>query len=327
MIEIMEQGTGLNKGTYPLSFYEQECRICPRGCGVSRVDGHTGFCGADARLRVARAALHMWEEPCLSGTEGSGTVFFSGCNLRCVFCQNHSISHAEAGEFITVERLSDIYLELQASHANNINLVTPTHYVPQIIESLDLARAKGLRLPVVYNSGGYESVDTVRMLKGYVDVWMPDFKYRSDELAARYSGAADYFERASEALAEMVSQTGGVNLFDENGIMTKGVIVRHLVLPGHVDDSKRVLRYLHETFGSSIYISIMNQFTPVTDLSAYPEINRTLTEEEYSRTVEFAERIGIEQGFVQDGPTALESFIPEFTGEGVLPRQTKRSLF
>lgn len=249
-------------------------------------------------------------------------MFFAGCNLRCVFCQNYDLSRAKAGIAIGPDRLADIFIEQQERGANNINLVTPTHYVPQIIESLRLARRKGLRLPVVYNSGGYESVDTLRTLEGYVDVWMPDLKYRSDELAMRYSGAPDYFEKASAAIAEMVRQTGGECVFDRNGIMTRGVIVRHLVLPGQTADSKRILRYLHETYGDSIYISIMNQFTPVTDLSDYPEINRKLSAEEYERVIGFAERIGITQAYIQTGDTAEESFIPAFDCEGVLPAST-----
>lgn len=298
------------------------CFLCPRECGADRPDGCVGYCGVTNTLKIARAALHMWEEPCISGKNGSGAVFFCGCNLRCVFCQNHEISRASAGIEITVERLAQIFLELQAQHANNINLVTPTHYVPQIIDAIKLARAQGLQLPIVYNCGGYESVDTIRSLEGFVDVWLPDFKYKSDELSLRYSKAGDYFNRASAALAEMVRQTGGEACFDENGIMTKGVIVRHLVLPGQTADSKRVLRYLHETFGNSIYVSIMNQFTPVTDLTDYPEINRTVTEDEYERVVTFAMKLGITQGFTQEGGTAAESFIPTFTGEGVLRAQT-----
>ncbi|MBO7634016.1 MAG: radical SAM protein [Lachnospiraceae bacterium] len=300
----------------------ERCRICPRACGTDRSSGGKGYCGVSADTVVARAALHMWEEPCISGKEGSGTVFFAGCNLRCVYCQNHEISRASAGVKITVERLADIFLELRDKGANNINLVTPTHYVPNIVDALELARSKGLRLPVVYNSGGYESIDTLRMLEGYVDVWLPDFKYKSDTAALRYSGARDYFERASAAIAEMVRQTGGECVFDRNGIMTRGVIVRHLVLPGQTADSKRILRYLHDTYGDSIYISIMNQFTPVTDLSDYPEINRKLTDEEYERVICFAERIGITRAYVQTGDTAEESFIPAFDCEGVLPAST-----
>ncbi len=298
------------------------CNLCPRKCGVDRDSGRKGFCGETSDIVVARAALHMWEEPCISGSAGSGTVFFAGCNLRCVFCQNYELSRANEGITISSERLSEIFIELQDRKANNINLVTPTHYVPQIIKALDLARNRGLKLPVVYNSGGYESAETIRMLEGYVDVWLPDFKYKSDALAMRYSGARDYFERASEAIAEMVRQTGGRCEFDENGIMTRGVIVRHLVLPGQVSDSKRILRFLHDSYGDGIYISIMNQFTPMTDLSAFPEINRKLEQAEYDRVVDFARRIGIARGFIQQGETAKESFIPVFDGEGVLPAGT-----
>ena len=316
------QGISQEQGTDPLFCCEENCRICPRECGVNRCSGAKGYCGESAELVVARAALHMWEEPCISGEAGSGTVFFSGCNLRCVFCQNYNLSRAKAGIAISVERLSDILLELKDKGANNINLVTPTHYVPQIVKAIDLARTKGLDLPIVYNCGGYESVDTLKMLEGYVDVWLPDFKYKSDVLAMRYSKAADYFSRASLAVAEMVRQTKGETVFDENGIMTRGVIVRHLILPGQTADSKRVLRYLHETYADSIYISIMNQFTPMTDLTDYPELNRRVTDDEYARVVDFARRIGIDKGFIQEGGTASESFIPEFDGEGVIPSTT-----
>lgn len=298
----------------------ESCCLCPRRCGVNRSEGARGYCLESADIFVARAALHMWEEPCISGSNGSGTVFFAGCNLRCVFCQNYSISQAKAGIRITVERLADIFLELQEQGANNINLVTGTHYVPQIIKALDLSRSRKLILPVVYNCGGYEAVETLKMLEGYVDVWLPDFKYKSSELSGRYSGAADYFERASEAVAEMVRQTGGGFSYDENGIMRKGVIVRHLILPGQTADSKRILRYLHDTFGDSIYISIMSQYTPMCDLKEYPELNRKLSPEEYSKCVDFAMRIGITQGFVQEGEVASTSFIPAFDGEGVLKK-------
>lgn len=298
--------------------WETNCNVCPRRCGVNRTGQGHGFCMVGNEPVVARAALHMWEEPCISGSAGSGTVFFSGCNLRCVFCQNHEISRADAGIVVSAGRLAEIFIELQEKNANNINLVTPTQFVPRIIEALELARSMGLKLPIVYNCGGYESVDTLKSLEKYVDVWLPDFKYKSAELSVRYSKASDYFEVACAALDEMVRQTGGRNIFDENGIMTHGIIVRHLVLPGQTADSKRVLRYLHDTYGDSIYVSIMNQFTPVTDLSDYPEINRKLSREEYEKVVSFAQRIGIVNGFVQEGETAEASFIPPFEGEGVL---------
>lgn len=300
----------------------EECRLCPRGCGANRAEGQTGFCGVGSNLVCARAALHMWEEPCISGKEGSGTVFFSGCNLRCVFCQNYNISRAGTGKEISIERLSQIFLELQEKKANNINLVTGTHYIPQIVEALKLAMQDGLSIPVVYNTSSYESVEALRLIAPYVDVWLPDLKYKSDECGMRYSKAPDYFEVASKALAFMVSdisekKKGMACEFNEKGIIQCGVIVRHLVLPGNVADSKRVLRYLHETYHDQIYISIMNQFTPSTDLTNYPEINRRLTEEEYQRVIDFAEKIGIEKGFIQEGETCKESFIPEFDLTGV----------
>lgn len=292
------------------------CTLCPRECGAHRELGERGFCGANGTLRVARAALHFWEEPCISGEEGSGTVFFSGCCLKCVFCQNYEISSENAGKEITVSRLAEIFLELQEKGANNVNLVTPTHYVPQIIEALDRAKGEGLSLPVVYNTSGYEKVETLRMLEGMVDVWLPDFKYKSSDYARRYSGAADYFPTACAALEEMVRQAGEP-VFNEKGIMTRGVIVRHLMLPGLAGDTKAVLRYLYERYGDSIYISIMNQYTPLPRASAFPGLDRKLTDEEYQEAVDYAISLGVENGFIQEGETAEESFIPPFDNEGV----------
>lgn len=291
------------------------CTLCPRKCNIDRV-AHKGVCGAADTLKVARAALHFWEEPCISADEGSGTVFFSGCPLHCVYCQNSAISNGRAGKEISVARLAEIFLELQEKGANNINLVTPTHFVPEIIEALKLAKEKGLRLPVVYNCGGYESVESLRLLEGLVDIYLPDMKYHSRFLSKKYSNAPDYFETATRALGEMVRQTGGA-LFDERGIMLRGVIVRHLVLPTHADDSKRVLEYLYKTYGDKIYISIMNQFTPNEGCKSYPELIRTVTAKEYDEVVGFAERLGINRGFTQESGTASESFIPPFDCEGV----------
>ena len=292
-----------------------KCSLCPRGCDVDR-QVKTGYCGVGNTLRVARAALHFWEEPCISGEEGSGAVFFTGCNLRCVFCQNHQIARAEQGKEITVERLSEIFLELQAQKANNINLVTATHYVPQVIEALKIAKNKGLCIPVVYNCGGYESVETLKMLEGFVDIYLPDFKYVDEERAKRYSRAADYPEIAKKALAEMVRQQPEAK-FDERGIMEKGVIVRHLMLPGGIKDSKAVVKYLYETYGDQIYVSLMNQYTTLPHVADYPEINRNLKKFEYDRLVDYAISLGVENGFIQEGETAKESFIPAFTNEGV----------
>ena len=298
------------------SLYEN-CRLCPRACGADRTSGKTGFCGMSASLYVSRASLHMWEEPPISGERGSGTVFFAGCPLGCVFCQNAEISHEKHGKEISTERLAEIFLELQEKGAHNINLVTATHYTPHVTEALDIAKRSGLNIPVVYNCGGYESVETLRMLRGYVDIYLPDFKYMSPELAAKYSLCKGYPERAKEALSEMVAQTGAP-VFDESGMLLRGTVVRHLVLPGCVKDSIDVIKYLHETYGNDIYISIMSQYTPSERLRArFPELARKLTKYEYGKVVRFATEIGVEKGFTQYGEAAAESFIPSFDGEGV----------
>ena len=296
---------------------KNECRLCPRNCGVNRPNGETGVCGvAGTGIYVARAALHMWEEPCISGENGSGTVFFSGCPLRCVYCQNHYISRADAGKEITVERLSEIFLELQRKNAANINLVTPTHYTEEIIKAVYLARENGLKIPIVYNCSGYEKVDTLRLLDGIVDVYLTDFKYMDKEPALKYSKAPDYPEAAKEALAEMVRQTETAE-FDENGMMTRGVIARHLLLPGHLSNAKAVVKYIYDTYGDKVFLSLMNQYTPLPQVKNYPEIDRKVTEEEYDELVDYAIDLGVENGFIQEGETAEESFIPEFDGEGV----------
>ena len=292
-----------------------KCNLCPRSCLTDR-NITTGYCGVKNTLRVARAALHFWEEPCISGEEGSGAVFFTGCNLRCVFCQNYQIARAEQGKEISVERLAEIFLELQEQKANNINLVTATHYVPQVVEALKIAKARGLQIPIVYNCGGYENVETLRMLEGLVDIYLPDFKYVDSQRAKRYSRAEDYPEKAREALAEMVRQQPKA-VFDKRGIMHRGVIVRHLMLPGGIKDSKAVVKYLYETYGDQIYISLMNQYTPLPHVAEYPEINRKLKRFEYDRLVDYAISLGVENGFIQEGETAEESFIPAFTNEGV----------
>lgn len=270
-------------------------------------------------IKVARAALHMWEEPCISGETGSGAVFFSGCQLSCVFCQNGNISDGTVGKLITVERLSDIFFELKEKGAVNINLVTPDHYVPQIIEAIRAARERKLELPFVYNCSGYVRAETLKMLDGYVDIYLTDFKYMSAELAAKYSHAPDYPRAAMAALGEMVRQTGGdKTAFDDRGIMQKGVIVRHLQLPGHLADSKKIIKYLYSTYGDDIYISIMNQYTPMKGIEkTFPELAVGVSEEEYDELVDYAVDIGVENGFIQEGDTIGESFIPEFNCEGV----------
>ena len=296
-----------------------KCDLCPRKCLVDRKKGEKGICGQTENLKVARAALHFWEEPCISGDAGSGAVFFSGCSLHCVFCQNENIANGTVGKEISLERLVDIFLELQEKRANNINLVTPGHFVPQIVKALDQARKEGLTLPVVYNTSSYETVDTIKMLEGYVDIYLPDFKYMSPVLSKKYSHAPDYAEVAKAAIAEMVRQTGKAVFVngDEDNLILSGTIVRDLTLPGCMADSMQILKYLHETYGDMIYISIMNQFTPLSNLEKYPELNRRITDEEYETLVDYAIDIGIENGFIQEGDTAEESFIPAFDCEGV----------
>lgn len=293
------------------------CTLCPRKCGVNRLSGQTGYCGQTIGIRAARAALHFWEEPCISGTTGSGTVFFTGCNLRCVFCQNHEIAKGKIGKAISHHRLAEIFLELQEKGAANINLVTPGHFIPQLIQALSSAKAQGLTLPIVYNTGSYEEVDTLKFLEGIIDIYLPDLKYCSDKLASDYANAPDYFEKATAAIAEMLRQVGRPGFDSATGLMKKGVIVRHLVLPGQVKDSKKILRYLWETHGNDIYVSIMNQYTPLPHVATRPELNRRVTTDEYRRVLRFAEKLGIEQGFIQEGDTASDSFIPQFNTEGI----------
>ena len=294
-----------------------DCTLCPRRCHANRAAGQTGFCGQTAQLRAARAALHFWEEPCISGDCGSGTVFFSGCSLQCIFCQNHEIALGESGKVISVERLSQIFLGLQDKGAANINLVTAGHFIPQICRALELSKADGLSIPIVYNTGSYEEAASLRLLEGLIDIWLPDLKYFSSDLSARYSSAPDYFQAATAAIAEMFRQTPAVVFDSKTGLMQRGIIVRHLMLPGQAADSKKILRYLHTTYGDAIYISIMNQYTPLAGVSEIPELNRKVAPEEYRRVLDFADRIGIENGFMQEDGTAPESFIPPFDYEGV----------
>lgn len=293
-----------------------KCDLCPRKCLVDRKKGEKGICGQTENLKVARAALHFWEEPCISGDAGSGAVFFSGCPLHCVFCQNENIANGTVGKEISVERLAEIFLELQEKGAANLNLVTGAHYVPHIILALELARGKGMNLPVVYNSSGYESVETIRRLDGYVDVYLPDMKYMEPELAAAFSNARDYPQAAQSAIAEMMRQTGPCQ-FAEDGYIKRGTIVRHLILPGHTKNSIAVLKYLYRTYGEDIFISVMNQYTPVWKNEKFPELNRKVTRREYEKVLDAAIELGIENGYFQEGETAEESFIPAFDYEGV----------
>lgn len=286
------------------------CLLCPRQCGINRNKNGLGLCRAGNKIKIAKAYLHMWEEPPITGKNGSGTIFFSNCNLRCLFCQNYYISEEGNGVEIDINRFSETCLDLQNKGATNINLVTPTHYVPLIIEGIKLARKNGLKIPIVYNSSGYETVETIKMLKDIVDVYLPDFKYYSDKYAIKYSGCKNYFKYACEALSEMVKQKPRC-IFDKNGNIISGVVVRHLLLPEMEEDSKKILKYLYDNYKNKIYISIMNQYTPVRKCK-YDELNKRVDDSIYDEVIEFAWNIGIRKAFIQEDGTQSESFIPEW---------------
>ena len=293
-----------------------ECKLCQRNCKKNRKNKEKGYCLMTDELCVARAALHMWEEPCISGEEGSGAVFFSGCTLRCVFCQNRNIAAAQTGKIISIDRLADIFLELQEKGANNINLVTPTHFVVQIAQAIKKARRNGLIIPIVYNTGSYENIETLKLLDGLIDIYLPDMKYMDSSLSLKYSNAKDYFDVASKALDEMFKQVGKP-VFDKRGIMKRGMIVRHLMLPGLLNDSKEVIKYLYDTYNDNCYISIMNQYTPLPQVRDIKELNRHITKREYNKVVDYAIDLGVENAFIQEGGADKDSFIPEFNYEGV----------
>lgn len=292
-----------------------QCCLCPRMCRADRTTA-SGYCKAPAGILAARAALHFWEEPCISGTQGSGAVFFSGCTLRCCFCQNYKISRAPQGKSISSERLSEIFLELQEQGAHNINLVTATHYLPWILPALDMVK-KQLHIPVVYNCGGYERLETIQALRSYVDIWLPDLKYFSSDLSRRYSQAPDYFDRASAAIRQMILQTG-TPVFDAQGIMQKGVIIRHLVLPGQKEDSLQLIKWMAEELSKKqFYISLLSQYTPYEKKTDFPELNRRITSYEYQKVVDTALEFGLEQGFMQKRTSAKEEYTPSFAYQGL----------
>ena len=293
----------------------KKCNLCPRNCLIDR-SKTLGYCKATDKVKVARSALHYFEEPSISGSNGSGTIFFSNCNLKCCYCQNKEISTDGFGKEITIERLSEMMLELEEKHANNINLVTPTHYVPSIIEAIKLARKKGLSIPIVYNTSGYESVETLKLLEGYIDIYLTDFKYFDNKLGKDLSKCSNYFEVASKALEEMYRQTGK-NKFNKDGLMTKGIIVRCLVLPTKSNDTKKIIDYLYKKYQDNIYLSIMNQYTPVNFIKDYPYLNKTISEDEYNDVIDYAIDLGIKNAYMQEGGTCSESFIPSFDLEGV----------
>ena len=291
------------------------CELCPRKCHINR-NTTKGICSNTSTLKVARSALHYFEEPSISGTNGSGTIFFSGCNLKCCYCQNKEISNDNFGINISVERLSELMLELQVKNANNINLVTPTHFVPSIIEAIKLARANGLSIPIVYNTSGYESITTIKLLAGYVDIYLTDFKYFDNKLGEDLSKVKNYFEVASLALSEMYKQVG-INKFNDNGMMIKGIIVRCLVLPTKGNDTKKIINYLYKKYQDNIYLSIMNQYTPVTRSTTFPFLNNKVSDSEYDDIINYALDLGVINAYIQEGETSDESFIPPFDLEGL----------
>ena len=304
-----------------------KCTLCIRNCKVNRNDNKIGVCKASNKIMIAKAFLHLWEEPPISMGKGSGTVFFSHCNLKCVFCQNYNISQnnkqnintcnsSVTGKEVSIERLSEIFLELQEKGANNINLVTPTHYVPQIIKAIDISRKKGLNLPILYNTNSYDSLETIQSLNGYIDVYLPDFKYFNDKYAFKYSGAKNYAENAVKVIDEMLKQTGAPK-FDEQGGIIKGVIVRHLMLPGLLFDSKKIIDLLYKRYGDNIFISIMNQYVPMFNASEYPEINKSLNPKHYESLVNYAAELGVKNGFIQEEGANTDSYTPDFNLEGV----------
>lgn len=291
------------------------CTLCPRMCKANRNAGKTGFCNQTSKLKIARASLHFWEEPCISGEKGSGTVFFSGCSLKCVFCQNYEISSQNSGKITDEERLAGIFTELYEKGAENINLVTGEHFVPHITSAIKKAKTRGVSIPFIFNTSGYIGLESLKKLEGLIDVYLPDFKYINPETAKKYSHAENYPYIIKVAIDEMVRQCPEIVM--EKGLIKKGVIVRQLCLPGHTEESKEIIRYLFQKYGESIILSIMNQYTPLKNVQKHPEINRKLTQEEYDSILDYCLQIGVENAYIQEDGTVDESFIPDFNGKGV----------
>ena len=289
----------------------KECRLCPHNCGVNRLKGNKGRCNSDNRLLIALASLHYFEEPCISGKNGSGTVFFTNCNLACKYCQNYEISQFQKGKEITVEHLAEIFLKQKQRGANNINLVTPTSYVYQIIEALDIAKKNGLNIPIVYNTNGYEKKEIIELLRGYIDIYLPDLKYYSNDIAKKYSGIDNYFEIATSTIKEMYKQVGKV-VFNEKGILKKGVIIRHLVLPNHILNTKHILKWIKENMPQDIYVSVMAQYFPTYKAKEDGLINRKLNKKEYKQVEEYLYSLNLENGYMQELGEHEEEYVPEF---------------
>ena len=291
---------------------ENKCNVCPFKCNIDREKEALGVCKIGGKIKVSLVTNHMWEEPCISGEKGSGAIFFTGCNLRCVFCQNHKISRKESqGDEITEEELANIFLQKQKEGVHNINLVSPTPYIKYITKALKIAKEKGLNIPVVYNSNGYENIESLKELEGLIDVYLPDFKYADDNLAKRYSGAVNYTESAIKAIKEMIRQVGNPK-FDKDGIIQKGVIVRHLVLPNNIENTKKVLEKIASEIGTETYVSLMGQYIPQDKAIEYDELNRKITEAEYNEAIDYFFDVGLVNGFMQELESATEEFIPEF---------------
>lgn len=289
------------------------CNICPHNCEINRLNGEVGRCKATDKVKVALASIHNFEEPCISGEKGSGTVFFSNCNLRCIFCQNYKISQLGLGKEISIEELADIFIDEQNKNVENINLVTPTMYVYQIIEAIKIARSKGLYIPIVYNSNGYENVESIKKLKGYIDIYLPDLKYSNDKISYKYSGIKHYFESATAAIKEMYNQVGNPVL-DENGIMKKGLIIRHLVLPNNLQNSKDILKWINDNIDKKVFVSIMAQYFPTHKSNQFPEINRKLTKEEYEEIEDYLYSLDLDNGYIQELGEHEEEYVPDFEG-------------
>lgn len=293
----------------------EKCQLCPRKCGVNRLKGDMGYCRAGRDIKLAKAMLHEWEEPCISTGKGSGAVFFSNCSLSCVYCQNYDISQGNKGREVSIERVSDIFIELMDKGANNINLVSPTHYIPQVIMAVNLAKQKGLNLPVIYNSNGYESIEALKHLEGVVDVYLPDIKYYSDRYSVKYSNARDYFSYASEAVLEMYRQVGAPEFKD--GLIKEGLIIRHLLLPGLLSESKRIIDWIAANVGRDVYISLMSQYVPMHKANCFPEINNKVSPKSYEWLIDYCLSKGLENGFIQEYDSAESSYTPEFDLDGV----------
>jgi len=293
----------------------EKCNFCPNNCNINR-NKYIGKCAAGSKVKVALASLHFYEEPCISGENGSGTVFFSNCNLGCIFCQNYKISKEGFGKEIEIEDLANIFISLQNKKANNINLVSPTPYVLQIIEAIKIAKQNGLNIPIIYNSGGYENVETIKMLDGYIDVYLPDLKYAENDLGFKYSNVKNYFEHATKAILEMYKQVG-IPKFNNEGLIQKGLIIRHLVLPSHIENSKKVLKWINDNIDKNVYTSIMAQYFPTGNASRFKEINRKLTDEEYKEIEEYLYSLEIENGYIQDLEENEEEYVPNFDLSGI----------